>query len=128
MVKAVDPKPRENLLQSPDNSRMQFMKEYLIYDSENESYIRFRGMYIMPNWDGVEENEFDYVVEHSWTTLYQIAVEFYGDPVLMDVIAARNHMDLPDIQIYRGQVLKIPSKSWVRDKLLPQGGVLRRQD
>jgi len=120
-----DPQPRENLLSSQVGSQMQFMKEHLIFDSESESLVRFRGPFIMPNWAGVEDNEFEYVVENTWTTLYQLANTAYDDPLMMWVIAARNHLDLPDAQVYKGQKLKIPSKDWVEGKLLQQGRMLR---
>lgn len=127
MVKAVDPQPRENLLKSKAGSPMQFMHEYLLHDSERDSLVRFRGPFIMPNWLGVEDHEDDYVVEDSWITLYHIANEQYNDPELMWVIAARNSLDLPDVQIYKGKRLKIPHKDWVEDHLLPQGRTIRSQ-
>jgi len=121
----VDPQPRENLLKSKATSPMQFMKEELIFDSETGSLVRFRGPFIMPDWSGVEDNESEYVVQETWTTLAQIANDEYGDPLLKFVIAARNHLDLPDVQLYKGKRLKVPSKSWVEGKLLQQGRVLR---
>ena len=120
-----DPQPRENVLSSDVGSPMQFMKEYLIFDSECDSLVRFRGPFIMPDWAGVEDDEFEYVVENSWTSLDQLANNAYDDPLLMWVIAARNHLDLPDAQVYKGMKLKIPSKDWVESKLLQQGRVLR---
>lgn len=125
MSNAADPQPSENLLTSKATSPMQFMKEYLIFDVERDSLVRFRGPFIMPDWTDVEDNESEYVVQESWTTLYQIANEAYGDPLLMYVVAARNHMDLPDAQLYKGQKLKVPNKEWVESKLLPQGRILR---
>lgn len=122
-----DPQPRENLLTSPPNSSMQFMREYLVYDLEMESLVRFRGPFIMPNWSGVEDNEADYVVQDSWIALYHIAQEYYGDSNLKWVIAARNNLDLPDVQLYKGKRLKIPNKDWVDEKLLTQGNALRKQ-
>jgi len=121
----VDPEPRTDILKSGAHSPMQFMKEHLIFDSERDSLVRFRGPFIMPSWIGVEDNEFDYVVQENWITLYHIAKEAYDDPLLMFVIAARNHLDLPDAQLYKGQILKIPHADWVESKLLPQGRQLR---
>jgi hypothetical protein len=128
MPKAVNPQPRENLLKSQATSPMQFMKEYLLFDSEKNSLVRFRGPFIMPSWAGVEDNESEYVVDNSWTTLQQIANEVYGDPLLEFVISARNHMDLADAQMYKGKKLKVPNKDWVEDTLLPQGRALREAD
>jgi hypothetical protein len=104
---------------------MQFMKEYLIFDSETDSLVRFRGPFIMPNWSGVEDNEHDYVVAKNTTTLYEIAHEEYEDPLMMYVLAARNHLDLPDVQLFKGKKLKIPNRDWVESKLLTQGRALR---
>lgn len=123
--RTADPLPRENLLKLNNNTPMQFMKEYLVYDSDVNSLIRFLGPFIMPNWNGVEDNEFDYVIQNSWTTLYQIANEVYNDPLLQWVIASRNHLDLPDVQLYKGKRLKIPNRDWVESYLLPQGRLLR---
>jgi len=120
-----DPEPRENLLTSERGSPMQFMKEYLVFDSERDSLVRFRGPFIMPDWTGVEDNESDYVVTESWTALYHIANEYYGDTLKMWVIAARNHLDLPDAQLYKGMRLKIPNREWVENKLLIQAAQLR---
>ena len=125
MANAVNPQPRENLLKSGASSPMQFMQEHLIFDSERNSLVRFRSPFIMPDWLGVEDNEYDYVVQAAWVTLYQIAYEAYEDAELMWVIAARNHLDLPDAQLYKGRKLKIPNRDWVEDVLLPQGRVLR---
>jgi len=104
---------------------MQFMREYLIHDSERDGLVRFRGPLIEPNWAGVEENESEYVVDDSWIALYHVARQQYGDPNLDWVIAMRNRLDLPDTQIYRGMTLKVPNRDWVEDTLLPQGVVLR---
>ena len=125
MPKAVDPQPRENLLNAPQNSPMNFMKEHLVHDSETESLVRFRSGFIMPDWTNVEDNEFDYVIDETWKTLYHVAQEIYGDPMLEFVIAARNHLDLPDAQVYKGLILKVPNKDWVESKLLPQGRTIR---
>lgn len=125
MSRDVNPQPRKNLLKSDSSSPMQFMREELIFDSERNSLVRFRGPFIMPNWLGVEDNEYEYEVDSSWVSLDQLAKSIYGDHVLMWVIAARNHLDLPDVQVYMGKKLKIPNKDWVEDTLLPQGRVLR---
>jgi|GEM_PF-2341675 len=125
MPRSTDPQPRENLLKSDAGSPMQFMKEHLIFDVERDSLVRFRGPFIMPDWTGVEDNESEYVVDESWTTLQQIANKEYKDPLMMYVIAARNHLDLPDAQLYKGMKLKIPNRDWVESKLLTQGLTLR---
>ena len=104
---------------------MQFMREELIPDEESSALVRFRGPFIMPDWAGVEDNEFEYVIQESWKRLDSIAHEVYGDSQMMWVIAARNHLDLPSAQIYKGQKLKIPHRSWVESKLLPKGRALR---
>lgn len=125
-AREADPQPRENLLKSKSSSPMRFMKEYLLHDSEVNSLVRFRGPFIMPDWSNVEESE--YVVQNTWTTIQQIAYEYYGDTLLMWVIAARNNLDLPDVQLYNGKVLKIPNRDWIEDKLLKQGEIIRNSD
>ncbi len=125
MAMKSDPSPREKILRSSYGSPMQFMKEELIPDEETSALVRFRGPFIMPDWQDVEENEFEYVVQESWKRLDSIAHEVYGDVHMMWVIAARNHMDLPSAQVYKGQKLKLPNRAWVESKLLPQGRTLR---
>jgi len=125
MPRNLDPSPKENVLTSKAGSPMQFMREYLIYDVERDSLVRFRGGFIMPDWTDVQDNESDHIVEEN-ETLYQIADDAYGDPLLMYVLAARNHLDLPDAQLYKGMRLKIPNADWVESKLLPQGKTLRK--
>jgi len=125
MPRSVEPSPRENLLTSQTGSPMQFMKEHLIFDVERDSLVRFRGPFIMPDWTGVEENESEYVVQESWKTLQQIANDAYDDPLMMYVLAARNHLDLPDVQLYKGMKLKVPNRAWVESKMIPQARVLR---
>lgn len=130
MPNAVDPSPNEKILTAGEMSPMRFQKEYLIHDSEIDSLVRFRGPFIMPNWSGVEENESDYVVENSWTRLDQVAAERYGKgkEELMWVIAARNGLDLPDAQLYKGKKLKVPNLDWVEDVLLKQAFTLVGQE
>jgi len=125
MPRNLDPSPKENVLTSKAGSPMQFMREYLIYDVERDSLVRFRGGFIMPDWTDVQDNESDHIVVEN-ETLYQIADDAYGDPLLMYVLAARNHLDLPDAQLYKGMRLKIPNADWVESKLLPQGKTLRK--
>jgi len=107
---------------------MQFMHEYLLHDSERDALVRFRGPFIMPDWDGVQEGEIDYVVKSSSEALYKIAYKYYNDPLLKWVIAARNHMTLSDVNLHKGIILKVPSREWVERKLLPQAAALRLLD
>ena len=120
MPKARDPEPRKNLLKAGVHSPMKFMQEELVFDLDRDSLVRFRGMFIMPDWTGVEDNETDYVVENEWMRTDILAFDEYGDEELKWVINARNHLDLPDVQLYKGRRLKIPNKDWVESKLLPQ--------
>jgi hypothetical protein len=120
MAKAPDPQPRTNVLTAGVYSPMKFMQEELIFDVERDSLVRFRGMFIMPNWDGVEDNETDYEVENEWMRCDILAGRYYGDEKLKWVIAARNSLDLPDVQLYKGRKMKIPNKDWVDEVLLPQ--------
>lgn len=119
-MKVPDPQPRANLLTAGVHSPMKFMREELIFDSELDSLVRFRGPFIMPDWTGVEDNETDYVVEDSWMRTDILAKRYYGDEELMWVINTRNSLDLPDVQLYSGRRLKIPNKIWVDTVLLPQ--------
>ncbi len=126
MPKNQDPTPRKGLLRATGGSTMNFMAEELVHDSEEDSLIRFRGMFQMPNWDGVEENEEDYLVDSPWARVDKIAAAYYDDPELKWVIVARNHLDLPSAQLYKGQVLKIPKKEWVETVLLPQSNFIEQ--
>lgn len=122
MSTGIDPNPKKNMLRSGPFSPMPFMPEQLIYDKESGGPVRFRSMFEMPNWDGVEEDELTYVVDNDSARLDNIAEEAWGQErqPLYWVIAARNNLDLPDVQLYKGRVLKIPSKNWIETKLLPQ--------
>ena len=119
MPNAVAPDPKKNILLAGISSRMQFMREESIHDSEMDSYVRFRGSFIVPNWDGVEENEIEYVIDNDNERTDKLANLFYKDVALGWIIAIRNHLDLPDIQLYKGLRLKIPKKDWVDSVLLP---------
>lgn len=121
MAKTQDPQPKKGLLSATSYSPMRFMAEQLIFDLERESLVRFRGPFQMPNWDGVEETELDYRVDSPWVRLDILASKYYSGRVeLWWVIAARNHLDLPDAQLYMGRRLKIPHEDWVDSILLPQ--------
>jgi hypothetical protein len=120
MPKTEDPNPRQNLLKASPSSPMKFMQEELVYDPDVDGLVRFRNIFEMPKWDGVEDNEGEYEVDDSWIRLDILANRYYGDPTLWWVIAARNHIDLPTAQLYRGRVLRIPSHDWVQTILLPQ--------
>ena len=120
MPKVPDPAPRENVLTAGVHSQMKFMPEELSFDVERDSLVRFRGMFVMPDWTGVEENETDYVVEDEWMRTDILAKRYYDDELLKWVINARNSLDLPDVQLYKGRKMKIPNKDWVDSVLLPQ--------
>ena len=122
MPRGVEPNPKKNVLKSVPFSFMPFMREQLIFDKAEGGLVRFRGMFEMPNWDGVEVDETTFVVEDSNDRVDKIAFRFWGvdRQELYWVISARNHLDLPDTQLYRGLKLKIPSKNWIDTKLLPQ--------
>lgn len=128
MPKNSDPEPKLNLLRAGVYSPMNFMREHLIYDEEVSSAVRFWGMFEMPDWTGVEDNEFEYVVQDSWERLDIIAKKSYGKgkEALDWVIAARNGLDLPAVQLYKGKRLKIPHLNWVESTLLSQGAFVRR--
>ena len=126
MPKETEPNPKAEVLKSSKYSPMQYMKEYLIHDKERDGLVRFRGRFIMPDWSGVEEEEFDYIVKSPDVRLDIIANEYYGEPQLKWVIAARNKIDIPDVQLYKGRQLKIPARDWVERILLPQGIKLRK--
>lgn len=117
-----EPIPRKNTLKARPYSFMNFMPEQLIYDKETDQLIRFRTMFYMPNWDGVEVEERTYIVEDPDDRLDKMAARFWGvdRQELYWVIAARNNLDLPDASIRKGTRLKIPSINWIDTKLLPQ--------
>lgn len=119
-MKAPDPQPRKNTLTESTYSPMRFMREELVFDKESSSLVRFRGPFQMPDWTGVEDKEVDYVVENDWMRTDILAKRYYGYEELKWVINARNSLDLPDVQLYKGRKLKIPDREWVNTKLLPQ--------
>jgi hypothetical protein len=102
-------------------SPMRFMDEEVIWDSETGSSVRFRRPFEMPSWDGVTDNEVEYIVSDSWMRIDILARHFYGNEEMGWIIAARNNMDLPDVELYPGRSLKIPTRSWVERTLLRQG-------
>lgn len=122
MATGIDPNPRKNLLRAGPFSYMNFMPEQLIYDKELQGLVRFRAMFEMPNWDGVEDDEFTYIISSSDERLDKIAARFWGidRQELYWVIAARNKLDLPDVELYKGRSIKIPSRNWIDTYLLPQ--------
>ena len=111
----------ERVLTATSGSPMRFMHEYVIWDSEMESHVRFRAPFVMPNWDGVTDNEDDYIIENTWIRIDILAKRAYGSEELGWVISARNDLDLPDVQLYLGRRIKIPRRDWVERKLLTQG-------
>jgi hypothetical protein len=119
---ASDPNPRRNLLKCSRYSFMNFMPEQLIYDKEAQGTIRFRAMFEMPSWEGVEESEITHVVDTANERLDKLAAQYWGfdRQEMYWVIAARNNLDLPDVQLYAGRKLKIPSKSWIDTYFLNQ--------
>ncbi len=122
MANVQDPNPKKGTLKAGTFSWMNFMKEELEYDLETDSLVRFRGIFIAPDWSGVEENEIDYIVDDPHMRLDKLAALVWGSgrDYLWWVIAARNEMDIPVAELYQGRKLKIPSWQWVNDMLLPQ--------
>lgn len=117
-----EPNPQKNRLKANLYSCMNFMPEELIFDKEVGSLVRFRTMFEMPNWNGVEEGETTYIVSGIDERLDTIAKRVWGveRQELYWVIAARNNLDLPDVQLYQGRKLKIPSIGWIDTRFLPQ--------
>lgn len=117
-----EPYPRKNVLKASPMSFMNFMPEQYLFDKESGGLVRFRAMFEMPNWDGVEDGEVTYVIDDPDARLDKIASQFWGSEKvqLYWVIAARNSLDLPDVQLYKGRKIKIPSVDWIETKLIPQ--------
>jgi hypothetical protein len=117
-----EPSPKRNILKAGVFSMMNFMPEQLAYDKELGTLVRWRSMFEMPNWDGVEAEETTYIIDDPEDRLDKIAARFWGNDRmgLYWVIAARNNLDLPDVQLYKGKRLKIPSRGWIDTKMLPQ--------
>jgi len=122
MPTGVEPNPRRNILKAGPLSFMNFMPEQLVYDKGEDGLVRFRSMFEMPNWDGVEEDEITYVVDSGNDRLDKIAAAFWGvdRQEMYWIIAARNNLDLPDSQLYKGRKLKVPSRGWIDNRFLPQ--------
>jgi hypothetical protein len=114
--------PKKNVLTYGPYSFMAFQPEQVDFDKETMNYIRFRSMFEMPNWDGVENEEEVIIIEDPNDRLDKIASRMWGVDrrYMYWIIAARNNLDLPDVQLYKGLTLKIPSKNWIDSKLLPQ--------
>ena len=106
-------------------SCMNFMKEQEFFDAETQGTIRFRGTFQTPKWDGVEDGEFMYVIESEDERLDRVADRFWGEDYqkLYWVIALRNNLDLPEVQLYKGQKLLVPSLNWIEQEFLTQAGV-----
>lgn len=111
----------KRVLTATIGSPMRFMDEEVIWDLEQGSPVRFRRPFEMPNWEGVTDNEVEYVVEDPWMRMDILAKRFYGNEEMGWVIAARNNMDLPDVELYPGRRLKVPMRAWVERVLLRQG-------
>jgi hypothetical protein len=129
MAAKSEPNPRKNVLRASPLSFMNFMPEQYLFDKEQDGLVRFRAMFEMPNWDGVEAGEYTYVIDDPNARLDKLAVKFWGDSKkeLYWVLAARNGLDLPDAQLYKGRKIKIPSLEWIETKLLSQAqGYLER--
>lgn len=94
------------------------MPEYEVYDSVSGGLVRFYGPFEMPDFSGSEQDEIVESVNDVNIRLDTMANRYYGDAALWWVIAARNNLDVPDAMIYKGMVLKVPSKRWVQDNLL----------
>jgi len=118
----IEPNPVENILKSGPLSPMLFMSEHLIYDSQQGGLVRFRGLFEMPDWEGVEADEMTYIVSDANDRIDRIAKAAWGESrvSMCWIIAARNNLDLPDVQLHKGRVLKIPSKNWIDTRLFPQ--------
>lgn len=116
---------KKKLLKSEWHSFMRFMPEYVLWDDENMNVVRFRGMFEMPSWDGVEEDETTYIVESPNARLDKIASRFWGESRqhLYWIIAARNNLDIPSVSLYEGQRIKIPALNWIESSFLPQSQV-----
>jgi hypothetical protein len=98
------------------------MPEQLAYDKDAGGLVRWRAMFEMPNWEGVTEDEITHVIDSSSERLDKLAYRYWGEErqELYWVIAARNSLDLPDVELYEGRKIKIPSKQWIDNKFLPQ--------
>lgn len=125
----LEPKPSENKLRSTPYSWMNFMPEQLVYDKETEGFVRFRSMFEMPKWDGVDEGEITHVVDREYERIDRLAAEYWGidRQEMYWVIAARNNLDLYDVGVYRGQKLKIPAKDWVDNYFFTQSNSFGRR-
>lgn len=119
---APTPSVPTKVFSAPEGSVLRFMREHVIWDLEVGSLVRFRGPFTMPSWDGVTENEDDFYVDSTHQRLDIIANEAWGQPEWGWVLAARNSIDLPSVQLFVGRLLKIPRKAWLQTKLYPQAG------
>ena len=93
-------------------SWMRYTEPASLFDSEKDSSVVFLQPFEI---DGIEatDQDIEYTVA-STDRIDLLAYRFYGDPRLWWVIAYRNGMDLPAVQLYEGRKIIVPSPTMVR--------------
>ena len=77
--------------------------------------VRFYGMYKPVDLQD-RDGDFDYVVTGT-DRIDKLAKRFYGDQGLWWVIAQRNNLDLPSIQLQESMVITIPDPVYVKNTI-----------
>lgn len=97
-------------------SRLRYARTERVYDSERDAVVTF--------WSNEEPPDIpDDVLTQSYTVkkgdvLYNVSNAFYGTPHLDWLIADANGMMRPDVEMYPGRVLQIPSAEFVRNQVM----------
>jgi len=97
------------------NSRLRFAQNVIVDGVEYWDRVTYP--------DIVVRQDDTYYIVKPYDTLASIADKAYGDPVLQWVLAIANDMDVWPTDLIPESVLRVPSKSYVRDKLF--NGALR---
>lgn len=86
------------------------------FDEDVDSDVLFFDMADLPEIES-QPDDIDYTVQaRDWIDM--LAATFYGDSLLWWVIAARNDLELPETELYRGRRIVIPSPRYVREVLI----------
>lgn len=96
-----------------DTSVLKWMEEHAIYDSETGAEVRFFGVFEPPDLTGASDTETVVRIDDVRVCLDTLADRWYGDHTLDWFLALYNGLDVPDAYLYRGMLLRYPSKEWV---------------
>ena len=102
-------------IQTSRPSWLRYCEATLAYDQVLKASVTFMQPAELPEIE-VSDDDIDYMV-NAGDRSDKLAYKFYGDPALWWVIALRNQIDLPEVGLWKGRVIVIPSPQVVREKL-----------